>query len=109
PGARVQHSCHSSRITGHAIGKTVSAQFLGVAVPAGASIGALGKLPSDHGCNNAQHKRTQGLRVGDPAAMTAVLHACARIEDGGELGAEAKRRIAFARDSSTRTNSRSAR
>ncbi|UJO06491.1 hypothetical protein [Xanthomonas arboricola] len=41
--------------------------------------------------------------AGDPAAMTAVLHACARIEDGGELGAEAARRIAFARDSSTRT------
>ncbi len=33
--------------------------------------------------------------AGDPAAMTAVLHACARIEDGGELGAEAERRIAF--------------
>ncbi|MEQ7963873.1 M48 family metalloprotease [Xanthomonas hortorum pv. pelargonii] len=41
--------------------------------------------------------------AGDPAAMTAVLHACARIKDGGELGAEAERRIAFARDSSTRT------
>lgn len=33
--------------------------------------------------------------AGDPAAMTGVLHACARIEDGGELGAEAERRIAF--------------
>ncbi|AKK65887.1 hypothetical protein FE36_19995 [Xanthomonas oryzae pv. oryzicola] len=34
--------------------------------------------------------------VGDPTAMTSVLHACAQIEDRGELTSEDKRRIAFA-------------
>ncbi|WP_256050512.1 M48 family metalloprotease [Xanthomonas translucens] len=41
--------------------------------------------------------------AGDPAAMASVLRACARIEDAGELGAEAERRIAFAQRGSVQT------
>ncbi|MCT8308738.1 M48 family metalloprotease (plasmid) [Xanthomonas translucens pv. translucens] len=68
----------------------VGAQFVGHSESRARRDGYAEELRADRFANRL---------AGNPAAMTSVLHACARIEDESELTLEAQRRIAFAQRS----------